>query len=232
MYHDSRRCRRSDFHARDSAAGWGVESAVTDATRSGWLAASSHATAPPQSWPTTCARSTPAASSSASTSASSSSRRYAARPGGRAPGGVAALVGCERAQPGRVEQRRHAVPRRAVGREAVQQHHRLAAERSGVVDLEGEAVTGEGGQACCVGSHPPIMSRTAARRSQGSLREKPEVGGTCGDLPWRHARHHCPPAHRSPVVARVGHRASSSRRPTCSSRSRRACCPAPGTTRA
>ena len=85
MYHDLRRCPRSDFHARERAAGWGVESTVTDATRSGWLPASSHATAPPQSWPTTWARSTPAASSSASTSASSSSRRYAARPGGRAP---------------------------------------------------------------------------------------------------------------------------------------------------
>ena len=53
---------------RNSALGWGVDSDVMVARRSGWLAARAHATAPPQSWPTTWNRSAPAASASASTS--------------------------------------------------------------------------------------------------------------------------------------------------------------------
>ena len=47
------------------AAGWGVASEVTVSSRSGCHAAALHATAPPQSWPTTWKRSTPAASASA-----------------------------------------------------------------------------------------------------------------------------------------------------------------------
>jgi hypothetical protein len=58
--------------ARASAAGCGVDTAVSERSRSGAKAAIDQATAPPQSCPTTCARSTPAASSRATTSPTSS----------------------------------------------------------------------------------------------------------------------------------------------------------------
>ena len=49
-------------------AGLGVDSTVSVSTRSGSRAAIAQASAPPQSWPTTCARSAPTSSRSAVTS--------------------------------------------------------------------------------------------------------------------------------------------------------------------
>ena len=57
---------RNDFIM---AAGWGVDSTVSEVTRSGYKPATPHACVPPQSWPTMCAWSMPAVSSRATTSA-------------------------------------------------------------------------------------------------------------------------------------------------------------------
>ena len=54
-----------------NAPGWGVETAVRVATRSACDAPTCQATAPPQSWPTTCTCSRPTASMSATTSPAS-----------------------------------------------------------------------------------------------------------------------------------------------------------------
>ena len=50
------------------------------------------------------------------------------------------------------------LPRRAIRREAVQEHDRLATGRAAVVDVEGQPVAGEGLEPRSVRGHPPIMA--------------------------------------------------------------------------
>jgi hypothetical protein len=83
-YHAISCCRRVGAARR-----CGTEIAVSVRTRSGLSMAVSHATAAPQSWPTTCTWSSPSRSSIAVTSATMFGSRYAATSAGR----------CERPNP-------------------------------------------------------------------------------------------------------------------------------------
>lgn len=72
--------------AATMAPGCGVDATVSVRTRSGCAAATAHATAPPQSWPSRSNRSAPAASARARTSPTSAGKAYAETGRGRAPG--------------------------------------------------------------------------------------------------------------------------------------------------
>ena len=85
MYHDFSPCVLVTI-ALTNASGCGTDTAVTVSSKSGRSAATCHATAAPQSWPTRCTLPTASASISATVSAASSDPRYAQRAFGLAPG--------------------------------------------------------------------------------------------------------------------------------------------------
>ncbi len=142
MYQDFSPCPEC-VNDQASAAGCGVERTVSEATRSACSDAVAQAAAPPQSWPTRCACSSPAASSSAATSSAIGPdpvRRAAGRPG---PRGVAAQVRGEGPQPGLVQGRDDRRPGAGRLGEAVQQDDGLlGVDRALVEDVEGQAVAG------------------------------------------------------------------------------------------
>ena len=100
---------------------------------------------------------------------------------------VAALVGCQGAQAGRMQQRRDPVPAGAIGGEAVQEHDDRAVERPRVGDVEGQPVAfelrqalGAAGGAGCVTGHgrTPSSCRTVVTHPATRTTSVAAVGGT------------------------------------------------------
>ena len=89
-------------------------------------------------------------------------------PVGRAGrGAVAALVRGEGAQARLVQSGGDAVPARAVGREAVEEHDDLTTQRTSVGHVEAQPVPAEGRDPLVEGSHAPIVPRRAEERPTG-----------------------------------------------------------------
>ena len=172
-YHD-RRSWSPRTHAVRNAAGCGTDTAVRLRTRSGRRAARPHATVAPQSWP---ARWTGLPRSvdqrlDVGDERRQPVRRPEPRPGARR---VAALVGGEGAQPVPVQPGGHRVPGRGTLGPSVEQHDRVAVERSLVADVEGQpsAPVGPGSRRGVIGRAPGCTPRASGRRPAAPPRRSP-----------------------------------------------------------